>query len=155
MTERNRPGQGSRVLRFGGRALGILAGAALVAVLAVLGTVAWITTVALPHHQREADAETRKLAEAAAAAGRQNLARLVADGRLTDDEITYSVGRTWDITRADVSWAIVAKIDDNICIRYDVSLPLGPSSTVTMTRLASCPALSGAYRPYPTVTPSG
>ncbi|MFF5297194.1 hypothetical protein [Paractinoplanes globisporus] len=155
MTERNRPGQGSRVLRFGGRALGILAGAALVAVLAVLGTVAWITSVALPHHQHEADAETRRLGEAAAAAGRQDLARLVADGRLTDDEITYSVGRTWDITRADASWAIVAEIDYNLCIRYDVSLPLGPASTVTMTRLASCPSLSGTYRPYPTVTPSG
>jgi hypothetical protein len=105
--------------------------------------------VALPHHQHEIDDQSLAASVSYLAAQDQGrLASAATDGKLTDSEITEVFGRTWTIGRSADRWAVTTRFlagSRDVCVRFDVALPLGPATRVTHSELPACPLI----RPHP------
>ncbi|MEV8509227.1 hypothetical protein AB0368_30945 [Actinoplanes sp. NPDC051475] len=137
-------GTGSRRLRLIGGSVVTLAGLALLAFLLVAGVVVWLFGVALPRHQDTVDDQSLAAARSFADHGQQKLASAVADGKLTDAEVTAVVGTMWTIERSADRWAVTTRYpagSKDVCFRFDIALPLGPGARVTHTELPDCPLI--------------
>ncbi|MFI7596588.1 hypothetical protein [Actinoplanes sp. NPDC049681] len=137
-------GTASRALRLIGGSVATLAGLALLAFLLVAGVVVWVFGVALPRHQHAIDDESLAVARGFADRSQQRLVSAVADGELTDAEVTAVVGTMWTDERSADRWGVTTRYpagSKDVCFRFDIALPLGPGARVTHTELPDCPLI--------------
>jgi hypothetical protein len=140
----------SRAVRLIGGALAGVLGLGVLALFCVAGLAWWMFAVTLPNHQDDAIDNGNALSRQRAAALEPRLTAAAADGKLSDAELDQVVRRRWLIRRTAAEWQVVVRFqsNENLCFRYDMTLPLGPGTRVTWTELPTCPDFT-APQPSP------